>query len=231
MLRTVVLLSGGLDSAVNLKIAAGETEVACALTFDYNQRAAAREIEVSRNLCADMGIDHKIVEVPWLAAITKTALVDPALPLPQGDVESLDDPDGSASHVSRVWVPNRNGIFVAAGAAFAESLDAHAVVGGFNAEEGAHFPDNSEAFLSAANRLLGFSTRNRVKVISFTASLTKTEIVRKGIERGVPLDRIWSCYEGGSLHCMKCTSCLRLGRALREAGEGIWETFPKGSKT
>jgi 7-cyano-7-deazaguanine synthase len=216
--RSVVLLSGGLDSAANLKKAADDSEVVRALTFDYGQRSADLEIRASRAMCEGLKIPHEVVPMPWLEEITQTALVrgDAELPAPEPDV--LDDPEEGARRAAQVWVPNRNGVFVAVGASFAESLGADAVVAGFNAEEGKIFPDNSLDFISAYNRLLGFSTLSRVKLISHTASLGKADIVRLALSIGAPLGEIWSCYGGGPAHCGRCESCRRLVRAFEAAG-------------
>ena len=71
----VVLLSGGLDSAVNLKRALDETGVAVALTFDYGQRAARKEAAAAALMCRELGVAHRLIELPWLAEICGTALV------------------------------------------------------------------------------------------------------------------------------------------------------------
>lgn len=217
MIRTVVLLSGGLDSTVNLKRAVDETAVLLALTFDYGQKAARGEIGAATRMCRLLGVQHQVIELPWLAAITQTALVNPDQEIPALSEAALET--GSAE---AVWVPNRNFVFLAIGAAFAESLAADAVVAGFNAEEGRTFPDNSIEFISAANRLLASSTLRRVKVISYTATSEKGDIVRMGLGIDAPLPHVWSCYRTGSDPCWTCESCRRLERALRQAGALEW---------
>jgi 7-cyano-7-deazaguanine synthase len=221
-LKTVVLLSGGLDSTVNLWKAVTETDVTLALTFDYGQKAALEEIASASFLAAEAAVPHRTVPLPWLAEITPTALVSPDREFPTPARDDLDRPQESADRAAAVWVPNRNGIFVAVGAAFAEALEARAVVGGFNAEEGRSFPDDSPECLAAANRLLEFSTLAHVEVLAYTASMDKAAIVRLGLELGAPLDRLWSCYGSGPAHCGRCESCLRLERAFEAAGVRDW---------
>ena len=75
------------------------------------------------------------LKLPWLSEITQTALVSAEKDLPAPTATSLDDPEESAARAATVWVPNRNGVFVAVGASFAESLGADTIVAGFNAEE------------------------------------------------------------------------------------------------
>ena len=214
----VVLLSGGLDSAVNLIKALDETGVALALTFDYGQKAAAREIAAAEAMCRTWGVPHRVIELPWLAEICSTALVNPDLEAPRLTPEQLGGARVARGETARaVWVPNRNGVFIAIAAAFAESLGAETVVTGFNAEEAATFPDNSAAFASAANAALHFSTATGVRVMSYTQELTKSQIVRLGREIGAPLAMVWSCYYGGTEPCGHCESCARFARATQTA--------------
>jgi 7-cyano-7-deazaguanine synthase len=122
-----------------------------------------------------------------------------------------------------VWVPNRNGVFVNIAAAFAESLGADTIVAGFNKEEAATFPDNSQEFVAVENAALQYSTRKHPLVVSYTIELGKAEIVDLGRSIGAPICDIWSCYHGGPEHCWQCESCARLERALRQAQ--AWEWF------
>lgn len=224
----VVLLSGGLDSAVCLKATLDSMGPTLALTFDYGQRARAREAEASRGMCERLGAAHRVVELPWLAEITRTALVNGAQALPEVDAAELDDSRVTGRSAEAVWVPNRNGVFVMVAAAFAEALGAGNVVAGFNAEEGASFPDNSPAFVEAMRTALSFSTLSKVHLASPTNGLTKTQIVRLGRDIGAALDLIWSCYDGGEEPCWQCESCRRLRRALVESGSWEWWQEERG---
>ena len=216
--KSIVLLSGGLDSTVNFYKASIETEVILALTFNYGQRAAAREIEASYKIAHTKGIKHQVIELNWLAEITETALVNYEKEIPKLRVDELDDTFGAAkTSAEAVWVPNRNGIFINIAAAFAESFEARCIVTGFNIEEGATFPDNSPAFVDTVNKCLKFSTLYKPEVISYTSKLNKKEIALLGKKLNIPFNLIWSCYFGGAEMCGECESCLRLNRAM----EGI----------
>ncbi|MCD6506329.1 7-cyano-7-deazaguanine synthase QueC [Candidatus Poribacteria bacterium] len=221
-MRSVVLLSGGLDSTVSFRWAYLETELALALTFDYGQRSVRKEVEAAGCICRKHGVEHKVVKLEWLAEITRTALVRRKEELPQLLPSQLDDRDITERSARAVWVPNRNGVFINVAASFAESLECDLIVVGFNAEEMRTFPDNTPQFVKAVNRSLSFSTLTGVRVISPTQDLTKVEIVRMGRKIGAPLEMVWSCYEGGEEHCWRCESCLRLKRALVEAGSWGW---------
>jgi 7-cyano-7-deazaguanine synthase len=209
--KSVILLSGGLDSAVNLAEADARTEPTLALTFDYGQRAAPRELEAAATLARRYGVRHRVIELPWFAD-----LLPPAM-------RKDGEPAGAATTDEAVWVPNRNGVFVAVGAAHAEALGAPLLVAGFNAEEAVAFPDNSPAYVDAANRALEYSTKGTVELFSFTAEMTKADIVRRAVELDVPLGEIYSCYEGRERMCGVCPSCRRTAAAM--AGAGVLDEY------
>jgi 7-cyano-7-deazaguanine synthase len=215
--KTIVLLSGGLDSAVNLYQAHQTTQILGALTFDYGQRAAAREIASAQALCERLQVNHQVVDLAWLGAISKSALNDSNQSIPRGQEVSIDSLEISQQTAQRVWVPNRNGVFLNIGAAYAESLRASLVIPGFNAEEAKTFPDNSNEFMSALDQSFYYSTATQVKTMCYTTRLNKTEIVRLGRQLNVPFELLWPCYQAGTHWCEQCESCQRFLRAMKEA--------------
>ncbi len=229
-MKSIVLLSGGLDSAVNLAYARQESAVRLCLTMDYGQRAAAKEIGAAAALAAYYNLEHKIIELPFLKQITPTALVDEERAVPRPGPADLDDPVAAADTAAAVWVPNRNGLFINIAACYAEVLDCALIVTGFNREEAQTFPDNSISFVENINEALACSTRNRVKVISYTQRLDKTDIVRLGQRLGVPWQFVWSCYYGGKTMCGECESCRRFFRAIAAAGRQAAAVTPGRKK-
>jgi 7-cyano-7-deazaguanine synthase len=214
----VVLLSGGLDSTLNLYEAHAAGAVKLALTFDYGQRAAAKEIQSASALAKSLDIAHQVLKLDWFSFFTKSSLVNRGEAIPVGKQISIDDQARSEASAKAVWVPNRNGIFLNIGAAFAEGLGATDVVPGFNIEEAATFPDNSEDFLDALSGSLAYSTGGRVKASCFTTRLNKTAIVRRGRELKMQFDLVWPCYFGGEKPCGDCESCQRFERAMQAGG-------------
>ena len=215
--RAIVLLSSGLDSTVNLAAACTEFDVALWLSFDYGQRASAREVERSKAISAHYSVNHKVVKLPWLESITSTGLVNRRSKIPIGDDLEIDNLERSRESANTVWVPNRNGVFLNIAAAYAESLNANFVIPGFNAEEARTFPDNSRSFLHATDQALQYSTAKNVSTYCFTIGMTKTEIVRLGKSLDVPFELLWPCYFSGEQICGNCESCLRYDRAIRGA--------------
>ncbi len=211
----IILLSAGLDSSVAMAQFLRSESGGLALTFDYGQRAARQEISRSQRLASHYDLEHQVIKLPFLAQITGTALVNRDQEVPEVEEQDLDRIlDVTLDSAAKVWVPNRNGLFVNIAAALAESRRYEYVVAGFNAEEAATFPDNSPQFVRAVNQALSYSTLNQVKLVSPTQNLNKMEIVRLGQELEIPWDSLWSCYHGEEVMCGKCESCRRLRRAL-----------------
>jgi 7-cyano-7-deazaguanine synthase len=218
---SIALLSSGLDSVTAVSLARVHTEVKLALVFDYGQRSAKREIECSKKICEYFGIDLQVIDLGWLAGITKTSLVNTASEVPAMSLENISpeaDPSITAESAKSVWVPNRNGVLINIAASFAESLGYEHVIVGFNREEAVTFPDNSGEFIGAINGSLSYSTLNGVKVLAPLIGLDKKGIVLKAMEARAPLEYSWSCYQGGDLPCGVCESCVRRKRAFDEAG-------------
>jgi 7-cyano-7-deazaguanine synthase len=214
--KSVILLSGGLDSSANLALAHAQDEPVLALTADYGQRAFEREREAARALCEHYGVEHEVMDLRWLGAMGGSSLTSTAQDVPQIATDLLDDAATTAATAKAVWVPNRNGVLINVAAAYAERRGAERVIVGFNVEEAATFPDNSEDYLQAATAALKFSTNGRVEVFCYTTALNKREIVAKlkQLKHPFPFERVWSCYHGGTTMCGKCESCRRLARAL-----------------
>jgi len=122
-------------------------------------------------------------------------------------------------------VPNRNGVFVNISASFAEMKGVGLVVGGFNAEEGLTFPDNTRDFMEAATGMFKYSTLNDVTLTGYTIDMAKTAIAKKAVELAVPLGLIWSCYEGEDIMCGACEPCSRLKRAFQETYPELIPSF------
>lgn len=215
----VILLSGGLDSAMNLALAAREGKATTALTMRYGQRAEAPELTAAQALARHYGVRWRDVDMRWLGAVNPTSLTRAEQTLPSLEINELDSMALTTPSMKAVWVANRNGVFLNIAAAFAEALGEKEVMVGFNKEEAATFPDNSQGFMDAINQALSFSTLNGVKISSYTTQWDKTRIMAEAIETRLPLNLVWSCYEAGPERCWKCESCRRSERALLAAGE------------
>lgn len=214
----IVLLSAGLDSTTSLALAheAG-VEITHAIAFDYGQKAAHAEWRQAQAIAAHYQLEVQKVELPWLGALNNSTLsAQNTEAIPQVDIASLDNVMGvTLASAAKVWVPNRNGLFMNIAAVWADRYELNEIITGFNAEEAVTFPDNTPQFAEAMTRALAFSTQVQPRVHSYVQHLNKVEIVQEALRLGAPLHLLWSCYQAGEQHCGQCESCNRLKRALQ----------------
>ena len=203
--KSIILLSGGLDSTVSATIAKRRTHPLFALTFDYGQLAAKMEIQSSKRICRALEMKHKVIKIPFLKEFRDLLMI-------------RSDKKPSArdfKNVENLWIPNRNALFINIAACYAEYYGATLVISGFNREEAREFPYNKPQFVAAINHSLMYSTLKRVKVRSYVSDYTKRQIYKIGLKYKAPLKYVYACYLGEKKMCGKCASCKRLLKSLR----------------
>lgn len=215
----VVLLSGGLDSATVLAIAAAREFKPHALTFDYGQRHRV-ELEAARRVAATLGaVEHRIVAID-LRAIGGSALTSDAI-----DVPKHDSVDEIGSGIPVTYVPARNAIFLSVALAYAEVIRATDIFVGVNAVDFSGYPDCRPEFLGAFERLASVATKAGVRgrplhVHAPIIDQSKAQIIRTGLSLGVDYSLTHSCYDPTpeGLACGQCDSCLLRAAGFRDAG-------------
>lgn len=211
--KSIILLSGGLDSLISLAIAKERYNIKLALTFNYGQKAFNNEYKASKDIANFYNIEHKIIDLDWLKDISMSSL-NTKENVPLLNNENLDDKLITEQSAKSVWVPNRNALFINIAASYAEAGNYTNIIIGANKEEGATFKDNTQDFITAINNSLLNSTNNNVQVYAPLINYNKEEIVRQGLLVNAPFELVYSCYLNNKKHCGKCESCLRLKRAL-----------------
>ena len=205
-MKSIILLSGGLDSLVALGAYKDELGIDLALTFDYGQKSASYEISSAKKICEYYQIESKIIQLDWLKDISKSSLVS--------ETEIPDSNFGTVESAKSVWVPNRNSLFLNIAAAFADSFSYDYIIFGANKDEGQTFPDNTEKFRQKISEVFEYSTFKKPMVIAPLINYTKDDIVKIAIEKQIPLEFVRSCYRSEDKHCGKCESCNYLKQAL-----------------
>lgn len=204
----VVLLSGGLDSATAAAWAAARGIRLSALSIDYGQRHRV-ELDAARAVARSLAISDHVVAGVDLAAFGGSALVDDAIPVPQGR---------SGAEIARgipaTYVPARNTVFLSLALAMAETRGATAIVLGINAVDYSGYPDCRPEYLAAFARMATLATRAGVegRPLEFLAplvNLSKAEIIRLGLSLGVDYGLTTSCYapDPRGRPCGTCDSC------------------------
>ncbi|NBW96738.1 MAG: 7-cyano-7-deazaguanine synthase QueC [Planctomycetia bacterium] len=215
----VVLLSGGLDSATAAAWAIRAGYRLAALSLDYGQRHRC-ELESAREVAAALGItDHVILPVD-LAAFGGSALVDRAVTVPKGRSKQA-----IGEGIPITYVPARNTVFLALAMAMAETRNADALVIGVNAIDYSGYPDCRPEFITAFAQMAKVATKAGVEgrpleILAPLATLTKTEIIRLGLELGLDYGLTTSCYDpdASGRPCGACDSCLLRAAGFAAAG-------------
>jgi 7-cyano-7-deazaguanine synthase len=211
---SVVLLSGGLDSATACALARQEGHRVIGLSFDYGQRHR-RELEAAARLARHLELaEHHTVAVN-LAAWGGSSLTDLAQELPGEGVVP--------GQIPSTYVPGRNTVFIALGLSLAEARGAQRLVLGVNAVDYSGYPDCRPDYLEAFQALADLATKvgragQGPRLWAPLLHWGKTEIVRQALRLGVPIADTWSCYSAGPQPCGRCDSCRIRDAALVEAG-------------
>jgi 7-cyano-7-deazaguanine synthase len=216
LMKSIVLLSSGLDSTVAFKEAFDSCDEVLCVTFDYGQRARKKEMEFAKAICEQFRVGHIIIELPWYGNF-RGALTGGG-EMPKISISDLDNADVTQKTAQQVWVPARNVVFLSIGAALAENFKFDLIVTGFDAEEAATFPDNTPEFVESFNRMLTTGTLTHPGVYTPLIAMSKIDIVKRGVEIDAPIEWSWSCYLGGERPCGMCESCLRRVRAFDAVG-------------
>ncbi|MDD5427656.1 MAG: 7-cyano-7-deazaguanine synthase QueC [Candidatus Omnitrophica bacterium] len=213
--KAVVLLSGGLDSAVTLFFAKSKGYECHCLNFDYGQRHGV-EMAMAKRLARSAGAGLKTVKIslPWGGS----SLLDKksALPLRRkpGTIKK--------SGVPSTYVPARNTIFLSFAASYAEAIGANAIFIGAHYEDSSGYPDCRPGYLEAIGRAIKMGTKrgleNKLKLEFPLIKMSKREIIGLGQRLRAPLKYTWSCYKGGGLPCGECDSCVLREKGFKEAG-------------
>ncbi len=209
----VVLMSGGMDSAVCAAVAQQEGYAIAALHLNYRQRTERKELEAFHAL-ADFynAVTRLVVSIDHLAQIGGSSLVDPSQPIPEAQLDSPAIPN--------TYVPFRNAHILAVATSWAEVLGARAIFYGAVQEDSSGYPDCREEFIHAYQRLIDVGTKPETRIVLKAPLLhhSKAEIVRLGAALGVPFHLTWSCYQAEDLACGVCESCALRLRGFQMAG-------------
>jgi 7-cyano-7-deazaguanine synthase len=217
--KTVVLLSGGLDSATAFALAKSRGFDVYALSVDYGQRHGV-ELERASAIARVLGaIEHRTVRVD-LRAIGGSALT--------ADVEVPKDrsADDMAHGIPITYVPARNTILLALALGYAETVVAFDIFIGANVLDYSGYPDCRPEFLAAFEGLANLATKAGVegagqfRIHSPLLKLTKAEIIREGTRLGLDYSLTLSCYDPdlSGLACGRCDACLLRKKGFAEAG-------------
>jgi protein ExsB len=208
MKDSIIIVSGGLDSITLLydKVAT----IALAVSFDYGQNHASRELPFAALHCKRLGIQHIVIPLQFMQQYFKSSLLDGAENIPEGHYEE--------ENMKSTVVPFRNGIMLAIAAGIAESHNLNRIYIANHGGDHTIYPDCRPEFINAITAATQAGTFNNTRVEAAFINITKADIVRIGNKLGINYAETWSCYKGGKCHCGKCGTCIERKEAFQEAG-------------
>ncbi|MFN2501205.1 MAG: 7-cyano-7-deazaguanine synthase QueC [Pyrinomonadaceae bacterium] len=211
--KTVVLVSGGMDSSVTAAIALREAGKAAFLHITYGQKTEKRERQAFNDVADYYRIEDRLdISIGHLAKIGGSSLTDNSMAVEPANLDSSEIPTS--------YVPFRNANMLAIAVSWAEVIFAGSIYIGAVAEDSSGYPDCRPAFFEAFQWVVNEGTRPETQIAIRTPiiHLSKSEIVQKGIELNAPLHLTWSCYEREDLACGRCDSCALRLRGFALAG-------------
>ena len=213
MKRAVVLVSGGMDSAVTLAMARAEGFECFALSVNYGQRHES-ELQAAVRVCAMLGAAaHKEVRVDLRSFGGSALTADIAVP------------ESPTRGIPVTYIPARNTIMLSVALSWAEVLGAHDVFCGVNAVDYSGYPDCRPEYIKAFELMANLATQagvegNTLRIRTPIIALSKADIVREGLRLGVDFSQTVSCYQADAagLACGKCDACRLRAEGFLSAG-------------
>ena len=219
-MKALVLFSGGVDSTTCLGIAVDKfgSENVLALSVSYGQKHT-KEIDSARAVAKHYGVELYELDLSEMFRFSDCSLLKGSSEeVPhESYAQQLKETDGSPVST---YVPFRNGLFISSSAAIAISRGCSVIYYGAHSDDAAGnaYPDCSETFNNAMSEAVWVGSGNQVRIEAPFVSKTKADVVKMGLELGVPYELTWSCYEGGDVPCGKCGTCIDRAKAFAENG-------------
>ncbi len=211
----VVLLSGGMDSCVTAAVAAQDHRLAL-LHSSYGQLTEAREKRAFDDIAAFYDAPYRLhIEQRYMTRIGGSALTDPSLAVPEADLAAAQH-----GQIPITYVPFRNAHFLSAAVSWAEVLGARRIFVGAVEQDSSGYPDCRPAYYQAFNETVRLGTRpeTQIEICAPLITLSKADIIQRGVALGAPLHLTWSCYRSQDVACGTCDSCALRLRAFEQAG-------------
>lgn len=217
--KSIILLSGGLDSLTCLAIAKSRNEKCYGLSFSYGQKHDC-ELIASQKIAEYYNIEHKIINIPDLGSMGGSSLTQDDMQVP-----SFKENSDNNISIPNTYVPCRNLIFLSFACAYSEVINADKIYIGVNAVDYSGYPDCRLEFINAMQNVINIGTKmgaedNPVILDTPLQNLSKTGIIKLGDSLSVDYSMSVSCYNANNKleACGKCDSCVHRKTGFINAG-------------
>ncbi len=212
-MKAAVLVSGGMDSATAVYEAIDQGYTPYILHVSYGQQTVSKEYECAQALAETVAIDDFLhLQADHLATIGASSLTDDTMAVPDAEMDSETVPS--------TYVPFRNANLLSIAVSYAEGVECDAIFIGAHSEDFSGYPDCRPAFFEAFQHMIDVGTKpdTEIDLRAPFVEWSKTDIVERGIELGVPFDKTWSCYRDTAPACGTCDACAFRLQAFQQTG-------------
>ena len=210
-MKSVCLISGGLDSFVSAGIAKKDGYELYGLTIDYSQKHK-KEIKRAKKIAGFLNVkEHRIITLDL--SFLSSALTSKSVKIPEKPVTGIPT----------TYVPARNTIFISLALAYTENVNADAIYLGVNSIDYSGYPDCRPEYIDAYQKIINIATKKtveggRILLKTPLINLSKSEIILIGNGMHLDFSLSWSCYRGEGKACGKCPSCIIRLKGFEKAG-------------
>ncbi|HEU17441.1 MAG TPA: 7-cyano-7-deazaguanine synthase QueC [Methanolinea sp.] len=212
MMKAICLLSGGMDSSTLAYLARDMGFDLYALHFNYGQRTESRERLAAATIAGLLNAEEFLeVDLEYLSRIGTSSLTDHSM---------VVDRFVEGDRIPNTYVPFRNANLLAIATSFAEARGAEAIFIGVQSQDYSGYPDCRPGFIEAFQKAVDMGTRDdtHITIRAPFINMNKSDIIRKGLELGVPYRHTWSCYRNEERACGECGACHYRREAFSRLG-------------
>lgn len=208
-MKTVLILSGGMDSTTLLYDLLYYQHEVKALSFNYGQKHS-KELWYAKRTCEKLKVEHQIIDLSVITPLISNSALTSDKEIPEGHYQD--------ESMKITVVPNRNAIMLSIAVGWAENLNYQSVSIANHAGDHSIYPDCRTEFITALSLAEQLGTYNKIKINAPYSDISKIDIAEIGLKRGIDYDKdTWSCYKGLVEPCHKCGTCVERDEAIIEA--------------
>lgn len=214
-MKSICLVSGGMDSLVTAAIAAKENNQLAFLHLNYGQKTQDKELQSFHQIADHYKVDQrlrKVIDLSFLSQIGGSSLTDASI--------EVTDYQGNSAEIPSSYVPFRNSIILSMAVSWAEVLKAKKIYIGAVHEDSSGYPDCRPSYYEAFQKVIQQGAQfNQIKIQTPVINMSKKDIVLKAFELNAPLEYSWSCYKDSKEACGLCDSCALRLKGFQIAGK------------